>query len=76
MAPATRLFFLPAYSPHLNPIEILWRFMKYRWLKKVDYLSWSRLKKAIFAIVKDFGQVYRIDFTEIQAKNIVQINSA
>lgn len=70
------LFFLLAYSPHLNPIEILWRFMKYRWLKKVDYLSWSRLKKAIFAIVKAFGQVYRIDFTEIQAKNIVQINFA
>ena len=26
------IFFLPAYSPHLNPIEILWRFIKYQWL--------------------------------------------
>lgn len=70
------LFFLPAYSPHLNPIEILWRFIKYRWLKKVDYLSWHRLKKAIFAIIDAFGGDYRIDFTDLQAKNIVQFNSA
>ncbi|KAB7730002.1 hypothetical protein F5984_12510 [Rudanella paleaurantiibacter] len=70
------LFFLPAYSPHLNPIEILWRFIKYRWLKKVHYLSWSRLRKAIFAIIKSFGQEYRIDFTDLQSKNILQFNSA
>jgi transposase len=24
------LHFLPTYSPHLSPIEILWRFVKYR----------------------------------------------
>ena len=70
------LFFLPAYSPHLNPIEILWRMMKYRWLQKIHYLSWSRLKKAIFTIVKAFGQEYRIDFTDLQTKNIVRFNSA
>ena len=75
-APATRLFFPPAYSPHLNPIEILWRMMKYRWLTKVDYLSWSRLKKAIFAIIKAFGQDYCIDFTNLQTKNPVSFNSA
>ncbi|MGI8545675.1 MAG: IS630 family transposase [Aridibacter sp.] len=27
------IFFLPPYSPHLNIIEILWRKMKYEWLK-------------------------------------------
>ena len=70
------LFFLPPYSPHLNPIETLWRMMKYRWLKKVNYLSWSRLKKAIFAIIKSFGQEYRINFTDLQTKNIIQFNSA
>lgn len=26
------VFFLPTYSPHLNPIEILWRKIKYEWL--------------------------------------------
>lgn len=70
------LFFLPTYSPHLNPIEILWRFIKYRWLHKTHYGSWSRLKKAIFAIIKAFGQAYCIDFADLQAKNIIQFNSA
>jgi len=42
------LFFLPTYSPHLNPIEILWRFIKYKWLNKKEYNSWNSLKKAIF----------------------------
>lgn len=27
------LFFLPTYSPELNIIEILWRFIKYHWLQ-------------------------------------------
>ncbi len=27
-----RIFFLPSYSPQLNQIEILWRFIKYKWL--------------------------------------------
>lgn len=31
------IFNLPAYSPHLNIIEILWRKMKYEWLKPEDY---------------------------------------
>jgi transposase len=70
------LFFLPPYSPHLNPIEILWRFIKYRWLQKIHYLSWGRLKKAIFAILKAFGQEYRIDFTPLESKNIINFNSA
>lgn len=26
------IFFLPTYSPQLNIIEILWRFIKYQWL--------------------------------------------
>lgn len=70
------LFFLPTYSPHLNPIEILWRFIKYRWLQKIHYSSWSRLTKAIFAIIRSFGQEYRIKFDNLLSKNIVQPNSA
>ena len=27
------LFELPSYSPELNLIEILWRFIKYEWIE-------------------------------------------
>ena len=27
-----QFYFLPAYSPELNRIEILWKKMKYEWL--------------------------------------------
>ena len=70
------LFFLPAYSPHLNPIELVWKSLKYRWLQKIHYRSWARLKKAIFAIVRNFGQDYKIDFTELTNRNIIKLNSA
>jgi transposase len=70
------LFFLPTYSPHLNPIEILWRFIKYRWLQKIHYGSWGRLKKAIFAIIRTFGQEYSICFNQLISKNKMQFNSA
>ena len=70
------LFFLPTYSPHLNPIEILWRFIKYRWLHKRHYRSWGRLKKAIFGIIHQFGTNYQICFEGLVVKNILQFNSA
>jgi transposase len=33
------LYFLPGYSPELNLIEILWRFIKYQWLPFSAYLN-------------------------------------
>lgn len=27
------IFYLPKYSPELNIIEILWRFIKYEWIE-------------------------------------------
>lgn len=73
------LFYLPTYSPHLNPVEILWRFCKYKWLNKSHYKSWSRLKKAILAIFRSFGSTYRINFDKLVLRNAisnVKINSA
>ena len=73
------IFYLPIYSPHLNPIEILWRFVKYRWLNKVAYKTWSSLKKAVLAIFKQYGTTYSIDFTELiirNTTNIIKFNSA
>lgn len=31
------LFYLPPYSPELNPAEILWRMLKTKWIRPVDY---------------------------------------
>ena len=41
------LFFLPTYSPELNIIEILWRFIKYKWLDVKAYSSWKSLVEAV-----------------------------
>ncbi len=37
------IFWLPTYSPQLNLIETLWRFMKYEWIEKEAYYSWNNL---------------------------------
>ena len=56
------LFFLPTYSPELNLIEILWRFIKYQWLEVDAYESWDSLVKAVENIFKYFGDKYIINF--------------
>ena len=56
------VFFLPPYSPHLNIIEILWRKMKYEWLKAEDYLSFESLSAAIREILSGLGTKYKINY--------------
>jgi transposase len=57
--------YLPSYSPALNLIEILWRFMKYTWLPFSAYTSFASLRRAVAQILKQFGTEYRIDFKTI-----------
>lgn len=56
------IFFLPTYSPHLNIIEILWRFIKYKWLESDAYFSYSALVEAVENILKKVGTEYTINF--------------
>jgi transposase len=56
------LFHLPTYSPHLNLIEILWRFIKYEWLNLDAYSSWGSLVNSIEIILQEFGENYVINF--------------
>ncbi len=58
------IFNLPSYSPHLNKIEILWRKMKYEWLKPEDYASFEKLTEAIREILSQLGTEYKINFTD------------
>lgn len=41
MARRVQLVYLSPYSPELNPIEILWREIKYRWLPLTAYGSFN-----------------------------------
>ena len=56
------IFYLPVYSPQLNLIEILWRFIKYHWLPFSAYLSFSHLVSSVEDILKRFGTEYQINF--------------
>lgn len=62
------LLYLPTYSPHLNKIETLWRFIngattRYQWLKIKDYTNLGSLRTAIENIFRQFGTEYQIKFT-------------
>jgi len=60
---AVFLHFLPAYSPELNLIEILWRRIKYHWLPLDAYESYAHLKREVLSILENIGEKYVITFT-------------
>lgn len=56
------IHYLKPYCSELNPIEIVWRFMKHKWLSFRDYLSKNTLNEAIDNILNNFGKAYSINF--------------
>src|SRR6266704_1650294 len=56
------IFYLPKYSPELNPIEILWRFIKYEWIELDAYKSWTHLVNYVENVLQNFGEKYKIIF--------------
>ncbi len=56
------LFYLPPYSPQLNPIEILWRFMKYHWIEFEAYKSANDMKNYVEKVIVGYGNTYEINF--------------
>ena len=56
------IFQLPRYSPQLNLIEILWRFIKYEWIEISAYRSWQSLVQYVEKVLKEFGTKYVINF--------------
>lgn len=56
------IFWLPPYSPELNLIEILWRFMKYEWIDLSAYENWSTLVEYVEKVLREFGEKYVINF--------------
>ncbi len=58
------LEYLPSYSPELNLIEILWRFIKYHWLPISAYHSFRSLVENVEYILRNVGEEFNIDFAE------------
>lgn len=56
------IFELPSYSPELNLIEILWRFIKYEWIEIDAYKAWETFVASIEKILREFGENYVINF--------------
>jgi len=55
--------YLSKYSPELNKIEILWRFIKYQWLPFEAYTGLGVLRSALNHILANFGKEYCIEFS-------------
>jgi len=56
-----RFYFLPAYSPELNRIEILWKKMKYEWLPFKTFTA-TELEQTIDKIGDGFSSKYQLTF--------------
>lgn len=57
-----QIFYLPTYSPQLNLIEILWRFMKYEWIEWWAYKGWHYLVKYVEMVICGYQIEYEINF--------------
>ena len=57
------VFYLPAYSPHLNIAEVLWRKLKYEWLRAEDYADAPTLHYQVWLALKAVGQSLTITFS-------------
>ncbi len=56
------IYYLPPYSPELNIIEILWRFIKYQWLPFDAFMNFQNLKERIAEVLNGIGSKHRINF--------------
>ena len=60
------VFYLPSYSPHLNIAEVLWRHLKYQWLRPQDYLDTQTLFYQVRQALAAVGSLLKIHFAPFQ----------
>ncbi|WP_080419953.1 transposase [Burkholderia ubonensis] len=56
------LFYLPAYSPELNTIEIVWRQLKYRWR---NFVTWTKetIDAELAELMRGYGSAFQANFS-------------
>lgn len=56
------LLYLPAYSPELNLIEIIWKQAKYHWRR---FVTWTKetIDDEIAALLGGYGSKFEINFS-------------
>lgn len=59
------LFFLPPYSPHQNIVEMLWRILKDKRLRPIDYVSTDSLLYATNRALVAIGTKLKINFAHV-----------
>jgi hypothetical protein len=57
------VWFLPTYSPHLNIAEVLWRKLKYEWLRPEDYADADTLRYGVWQALNAVGKALTIAFS-------------
>ena len=57
------VFYLPTYSPHLNIAEVLWRKLKYEWLRAEDYADKETLHYQVWLALTAVGRSLTIRFS-------------
>lgn len=62
------LLYLPPYSPQLNIIEMLWKFIKYHWMEMSAYQSYTAMKEYVQRILNEYGLKRVIDFSVYEEK--------
>lgn len=56
------LFYLPAYAPELNRIEMIWKRIKYSWLDFKACLSFENLSLYLKLTLELIGKKYTVKF--------------
>lgn len=56
------LCFLPAYSPELNKIEVLWHRCKHYWITPADYVCEQTLQQRVAYVLTNIGSEYTVTF--------------
>ncbi|WP_198373934.1 transposase, partial [Burkholderia ubonensis] len=56
------MFYLPAYSPELDKIEIVWRQLKYRWR---NFVTWTKetIDAELAELLRGYGSAFQTNFS-------------